>query len=202
MVDFAIETEERKNSGSALTIAGVDEVGRGPWAGPVVAAAVVTGENFDIEGIRDSKKLSPKRRQELAVQIKENSLVGIGQASVQEIDQVNILQATFLAMRRAIADLPTRPSLALVDGNNAPDLDCRVRTVVKGDQVSISIAASSIVAKVFRDDLMTDLARDFSGYGWERNKGYGTREHIQGLERCGVTPHHRRSFAPIHKMLS
>ena len=202
MADFSIENEEREKSGCALIIAGVDEVGRGPWAGPVIAAAVVTGPDFDCTGITDSKKLSPQKRDTLAARIREQAAVGLGQASVEEIDTLNILQATFLAMRRAVDALPVEPDLALVDGNKDPGLACRVRTVVKGDHISTSIAAASIVAKVARDTLMAELANDFAGYGWERNKGYGTREHIDGLATHGVTPHHRRSFAPIHKMLS
>ena len=202
MADFSLEIEERKRAGRPLIIAGVDEVGRGPWAGPVIAAAVVTGPDFNCTGITDSKKLSPQKRETLAERIRQQAAIGLGQASVEEIDALNILQATFLAMRRAVEALPLAPDLALVDGNKDPGLDCRVRTVVKGDHISASIAAASIVAKVERDTLMANLATDFGGYGWERNKGYGTREHIDGLNTHGVTPHHRRSFAPIHKMLS
>ncbi len=202
MADFSLENEERARAGRPLVIAGVDEVGRGPWAGPVIAAAVVPGPDFESAGITDSKKLSPQKRDTLAARIRQQAAVGLGHASVEEIDTLNILKATFLAMRRAVEALPVAPDLALVDGNKDPGLSCRVRTVVKGDHISTSIAAASIVAKVERDTLMAELARDFAGYGWERNKGYGTREHIDGLEAHGVTPHHRRSFAPIHKMLS
>ncbi len=202
MVDFSIEEDERAKAGRKLTIAGVDEVGRGPWAGPVIAAAVVPLEGFDVDGIRDSKKLTAARREELSGRIRQQSHVSLGTATVEEIDTLNILQATFLAMRRAVENLPVHIDLALVDGNKSPELDCRTRTVVKGDSVSASIAAASIVAKVDRDRLMANLAQEFAGYGWETNKGYGTRQHIEGLARLGVTPHHRRSFAPIHKILS
>ncbi len=202
MPDFSIEDFERARAGATLIIAGVDEVGRGPWAGPVVTAAVIPGKNFDCNGIQDSKKLSPQKREDLAERIRQQADVSIGSASVSEIDDLNILQATFLAMRRAVEGLSQSPGLVLVDGNKAPDLPCPVQTVIKGDQISASIAAASIVAKVERDRLMSKLAEDYAGYGWERNKGYGTREHRDGLESHGITPHHRRSFAPIHKMLS
>ena len=201
MADFSLEQEEQARARSNLVIAGVDEVGRGPWAGPVVAAAIIPLDTFDGDGIVDSKKLSAQKRESLAERIKAQAHVSIASASVAEIDDLNILQATFMAMRRAVDGLPAMPDLALVDGNKSPDLPCRVRTVIKGDQISLSIAAASIVAKVERDKLMTDLAGTYGGYGWERNKGYGTPEHRAGLESHGVTPHHRRSFAPIHKML-
>ncbi len=202
MADLSIEQAAQQEAERALRIAGVDEVGRGPWAGPVVAAAVIVGDEFDLEGIHDSKKLSAQKREILAARIRTQAQVSIASASVAEIDERNILQASLLAMRRAVAGLPQPPDLALVDGNKDPKLPCPARMVVKGDQISASIAAASIVAKVARDALMCDLSVDFAGYGWERNKGYGTKEHIAGLQRCGVTPHHRRSFAPIHKMLS
>ncbi len=182
-------------------VAGIDEAGRGPWAGPVVAAAVILDRDHTPTGLDDSKRLSASRRKDLYRVLVSGADVGIGVATVDEIDELNILQATFLAMRRAAEALNPKPELALVDGNAAPGLSCPVRTIVKGDQKCPSIAAASIVAKVTRDRLMTELAREYPNYGWERNKGYGTKDHRQALIRHGVTPHHRRSFKPIHKML-
>ncbi len=182
-------------------VAGIDEAGRGPWAGPVVAAAVILDRDHTPSGLDDSKRLSASRREDLYRALVRGADVGIGVATVDEIDELNILQATFLAMRRAAEAVTAKPELALVDGNAAPGLSCPVRTIVKGDQKCPSIAAASIVAKVTRDRLMTELAREYPNYGWERNKGYGTKDHRQALIRHGVTPHHRRSFKPIHKML-
>ncbi len=182
-------------------IAGIDEVGRGPFAGPVVAAAVVLDPNNIPEGIQDSKKLSLKKREILFDQIMQHAKVGIGSASVTEIDQLNILQATFIAMRRAVGSLPIAPDVALVDGNKDPDLGIKTRTIVKGDSKSLSIAAASIVAKVTRDREMLTLSKTYPHYGWEKNAGYGTAEHRKGLSLFGVTPQHRRSFAPIRKIL-
>ncbi len=192
-------------------VAGVDEAGRGPWAGPVVAAAVVLPADLSADlaaAIDDSKKLSRDRREQVfagltglaAIEIGID--IGVGAADVAEIDRLNILQATMLAMRRAVACLRPAPTAALVDGNRPPGLDCPVRTVVGGDAISLSIAAASIVAKVTRDRRMADLARRHPGYGWERNAGYGTAEHGAALARLGVTPAHRRSFAPIAKLLN
>ena len=183
-------------------IAGVDEVGRGPWAGPVVAAAVV----FDLarvpEGLNDSKKLSKKARASLEHLILDAAQVCVAQASVAEIDQMNILRASHLAMVRALAGLPQPPDFALIDGNQMPrDMPCPGQTVVKGDGRSVSIAAASIVAKIRRDLGMVALAQQHPGYGWETNMGYGAAKHRAGLEKLGVTPHHRRSFKPIHNML-
>ena len=188
-------------------VAGVDEAGRGPLAGPVVAAAVVlpaAGLPAALAGaIDDSKALSAARRAALRPAIAAACAVGIGAASVAEIDALNILQATFLAMRRAIAALPRRPAVVLIDGNRLPPrLPCPGRTVVHGDRLSLSIAAASIVAKVTRDRAMARLAAVHPGYGWERNAGYGTAEHLAALGRLGVTPHHRRSFAPVSQQLS
>lgn len=182
-------------------IAGLDEVGRGPFAGPVVAAAVILDRSNIPDRIRDSKKLSKVRREILFDQILGSADVGIGEASVTEIDDVNILQATFLAMRRALIALKSSPDFALVDGNRDPKLGIPTRLVVKGDSISLSIAAASIVAKVTRDRKMCALADIYPGYGWERNSGYGTAEHRKGLSLLGVTPQHRRSFAPIRKIL-
>lgn len=183
-------------------VAGVDEVGRGPWAGPVTACAVVLDPARIPEGLNDSKKLSEARRDALAVAVLEVAEVSLGLASVEEIDALNIRQATFLAMRRAIEGLATAPTHALIDGNAVPpDLPCPATCVVKGDGRSVSIAAASIVAKVRRDTLMKELAVMHPGYGWETNMGYGTAKHSAGLHHLGVTQHHRRSFAPIHKIL-
>lgn len=183
-------------------VCGIDEVGRGPWAGPVVAAAVILDPAAIPDGIDDSKRVSPERRVELAAALEAHAVVALGIASVAEIEAMNILQASFLAMRRAILGLGTRPALALVDGNKAPPgLPCACRAIVGGDGLALSIAAASIVAKVARDRMMVTLAQQFPGYGWETNMGYGTRAHQQGLARFGVTPHHRRSFQPIHKIL-
>jgi ribonuclease HII len=185
-------------------VAGVDEAGRGPWAGPVVAAAVILerGGVGLLDGIEESKRLTRARRAELFTVLKGSARLGIGAASVPEIDRLNILQATLLAMARAIRALGVTPDLALIDGPHAPDLPCPVRTVVRGDAASLSIAAASIVAKVTRDEVMARLARRHPGFGWERNAGYGTPQHQAALARLGPTPHHRRSFAPIINILS
>ena len=196
MPDFAIEDQYRG------IIAGIDEVGRGPLAGPVVAAAVVLPREDarigDLYGLlNDSKKLSAKKRDMLAERIMACASVGIGAASVREIDQINILQATYVAMRRAVAHLPTCPDQALVDGNRDPGLPCPVQTVVKGDSKSLSIAAASIVAKVVRDRAMSRLALRYPHFGWEGNAGYGVKKHMEGLNTAGPTVHHRRSFKPV-----
>lgn len=194
--DFRFETEA-----PARPVCGVDEVGRGPWAGPVVAAAVILDPQTAPDGLNDSKKLSLKKR-EAFFELLQDAPYGVGVASVEEIDHLNILHATYLAMQRAIAALPAAPGFALIDGNRIPhNLPCPAWAIVKGDARSASIAAASIVAKVTRDRMMADLARDFPGYGWETNVGYGVPAHREGLIRLGVTPHHRRSFKPIHKML-
>ena len=187
-------------------VAGVDEAGRGPWAGPVVAAAVILDESNLPDDlacrIDDSKAVARDERAELFALLPLYALIGVGEASVEEIDALNILRATLLAMRRAVERLPLRPAVALVDGNTRPDLPCAVRTVVAGDSLSLSIAAASIVAKVTRDRRMAELTRTHPGYGWENNAGYGTSEHKQGLVRLGVTPYHRRSFRPISELLA
>lgn len=182
-------------------VAGVDEAGRGPWAGPVVAAAVVLDRSTAPNGLRDSKTLTEKRRRVLAAELWKTARIGVGVASVEEIDQMNILRASLLAMARAVANLSVRPSIALVDGNIKPTLQCRAYTVIGGDGKSMSIAAASIIAKTTRDRMMTELARDYPNYAWGSNKGYAAPVHREALERYGVTPHHRRSFAPIHNML-
>ncbi len=186
-------------------VAGVDEAGRGPWAGPVVAAAVVlNAEDLPPQlraTITDSKLLTAERRAALQPAILACADAALGIASVAEIDSMNILQATLLAMRRAVARLAHAPDLALVDGNRAPQLPCPARTVVGGDSKSLSIAAASIVAKVTRDRLMARLAADYPDYGWERNAGYGTAKHQAALARLGPCVHHRRSFRPIRELL-
>lgn len=203
MPDFSLE----QDLGSPGTIVcGIDEAGRGPWAGPVVAAAVVLDPETLSNDLRhrldDSKALKPAVREELCRLLLDTQRVGIGAASADEIDRINVLAATMRAMQRAVAALGPCPHLALVDGNRAPDLPCRVETVVKGDARSLSIAAASIVAKVTRDRAMAALARRYPEYGWETNAGYGTRAHQSGLVTSGVTPHHRKTFAPILKILS
>ncbi|HEX9701405.1 MAG TPA: ribonuclease HII [Rhodospirillales bacterium] len=203
MPDFA--HEERARRDGYAVVAGVDEAGRGPLAGPVLAGAVIL-EAAALspalrQGLDDSKKLSPAVREELFEALGREAVIGVGQADVDEIDALNILQATMLAMSRAVKGLARRPDMALVDGNREPALDCRVRCVIGGDAKSLSIAAASIVAKVTRDRIMANLARGHPGYGWERNAGYGTAEHLAALRRLGVTPEHRRSYAPIRNML-
>ncbi|MBM3555669.1 MAG: ribonuclease HII [Alphaproteobacteria bacterium] len=183
-------------------VAGLDEVGRGPWAGPVLAAAVILDPDRLPAGLDDSKILSSRVREELAAEIKASARIGIGAASVREIEALNILQATFLAMRRALRRLSFRPALILVDGNRAPDFGIATRTVIGGDGRSLSIAAASIIAKVTRDRLMRRLALRYPAYGWDRNAGYGTLAHRQGLEAVGISPHHRKSYRPIRKFLN
>ena len=193
MPDFRLEAAARREG--ADVIAGVDEAGRGPWAGPVVAAAVVLDPKrltpALASGLDDSKKLARRRRVELFAALRDCA----------EIEARNILVATMEAMRRAVEGLATRPQVALVDGITAPPLSCDVRCVVKGDARSLSIAAASVAAKVTRDGIMAELASAYPGYGWERNAGYGTAEHREALERLGLTPHHRRTFAPIARLL-
>jgi len=181
---------------------GVDEAGRGPWAGPVVAAAVILPKNFITDKINDSKKLSKKNRDILYENITKNADFGLGFATVTEIDKLNILQASLLAMKRAVGNLNKVPVKALIDGNTIPpNLPCVSECIVKGDTKVVSIAAASIIAKVVRDRFMTKLAQLHPGYGWERNFGYGVKEHQEALKTLGVTSEHRRSFKPIHKML-
>lgn len=176
-------------------ICGVDEAGRGPLAGPVCAAAVILPKGLEIPGLNDSKKLTDKRRRELMPIIKEQSLAyGIAFASHEEIDQINILQATFLAMQRALSRLKIRPDLALIDGNRQKDFGINVETVVKGDSRSANIAAASVLAKVTRDDYMEAMAAEYPGYGFEIHKGYGTKAHYEALRNLGPSPIHRMTF--------
>src|ERR1043166_4158023 len=194
--------ESRALKTMAGPICGVDEAGRGPLAGPVVAAAVIFERKRIPKGLNDSKQLSAEDREELYPRILEMALaVGVGEASVDEIDLVNIRQATHLAMARAVRALATAPMFALVDGNDAPALPCRCDTLVDGDAKSVSIAAASIIAKVTRDRMMRALHEQFPGYGWFTNKGYSTEEHILALNRLGPCVHHRRSFAPVYQIL-
>ena len=186
----------------ATCIAGVDEVGRGPLAGPVTAAAVRLLPGLLPPGLADSKALTSKRRDALFDMIMGVAEVSIGHASVEEIDALNILRASHLAMVRALQGLPTPPDYALIDGNLMPrDMPCAGEAIVKGDAQSLSIAAASIVAKVTRDRLMVGLSQQYPGYGWDRNAGYPTKEHQSALLNLGVTPHHRRSFKPVHNIL-
>ena len=182
-------------------IVGVDEAGRGPWAGPVVAAAVIFRTRRGLGGLNDSKKLKPEQREALFDRIRDQAHVGIGIMPVEEIDRINILQATMAAMRIAVEQLAAASVTVLVDGNRCPELPHNAVPVVNGDALCPSIAAASIVAKVTRDRLMTELGEAFPVYGWQNNKGYGTPAHSEAISRFGVTPHHRRSFAPIRSAL-
>ncbi len=198
--DFSFETAAIAQGFSR--IAGVDEVGRGPLAGPVTAAAVVLDPNALPQGLNDSKVLSASRRDALAKVIFDCAEVSIAHASVEEIDELNILYASHLAMERAVAGLPNPPDHVLVDGNKIPKaLPQSAEAVVKGDGRSLSIAAASIIAKITRDRIMWDLAQQYPGYGWEKNSGYPTKCHKAALQNLGVTPHHRRSFKPVHNIL-
>ena len=194
--------EEAAWARGAQCVAGVDEVGRGPWAGPVTVAAVILNPSDIPAGLDDSKALTARRREALFPEIMARARVAIVDVSVAEIDRINILAASLEGMRRAVASLGVPPDHLLVDGNRLPaGLTCTAEAIVKGDARSASIAAASIVAKVWRDRLMVDLAQQHPFYGWEKNAGYGTASHRLGLERHGVSPHHRRSFKPIHNIL-
>ena len=189
------EIEDEAFAEGYTVICGVDEAGRGPLAGPVCAAAVILPRGHQIPGLNDSKKLTDKKRRELFPLIKEQAVAyGIGMASEKEIDEINILQATYLAMERAIAQLEGKADLALIDGNRAKDFGMAVRTVVKGDSLSANIAAASVLAKVTRDDLMVEMAQEFPGYGFEVHKGYGTKAHYEALREKGPCAIHRMTF--------
>ena len=189
------EIENAHYSDTITCICGVDEAGRGPLAGPVCAAAVILPRDLEIPGLTDSKKLTDKKRRELFPIIKEQAIAyGIGFASEQEIDEINILQATFLAMQRAIDQLEGKADLALIDGNRQKDFGLPAVTVVKGDSLSASIAAASVLAKVTRDDLMLEMAETYPEYGFEVHKGYGTKAHYEALRKYGASPIHRQSF--------
>jgi ribonuclease HII len=182
-------------------LAGVDEAGRGPLAGPVIAAAVILDRKRIPKGLNDSKQMRPEAREEAYARIIDMALIGVGEASVDEIDILNIRQATHLAMARAVRALPSAAEIALVDGNDAPALPCPCETLVEGDARSVSIAAASIIAKVTRDRIMRQLHEEFPGYGWNSNKGYSTEAHLSALDRLGPCRHHRRSFAPVYNIL-
>ena len=192
--------------GSLKPVAGFDEAGRGPWAGPVVASAVILPRDAMpvslLTKLDDSKKVRKTARETLFAELRAVAEIGIGIASPAEIDEFNILQASMLAMQRAAEELNIKPASALVDGNHAPDIPYAVKTIVKGDGRSLSIAAASIVAKVTRDRIMADLSKKYPGYGWESNAGYGTKEHYNALLQLGVTPEHRQSFTPIRNLLT
>ncbi|RLA05318.1 MAG: ribonuclease HII, partial [Gammaproteobacteria bacterium] len=181
-------------------IAGVDEVGRGPLAGPVVTAAVILDPDNPIEGLNDSKKLTEKKRESLAIEIRQKALAwSLGRAEVEEIDQINILQATMLAMQRAVAGLSIKPSKVLVDGNRTPDFNIPSEAIIKGDGKIAQISAASIIAKVSRDSEMCEMSDLYPGYGFQRHKGYPTSHHLAAIETLGVCPIHRRSFAPVQR---
>ena len=194
IMDWLLYENEALASGYDI-VCGVDEAGRGPLAGPVYAAAVVLKKWQTIEGVNDSKKLSEKKREELFDKIvSECSAFSVGTASEREIDEINILQATFLAMKRAVDGLSIKPDIALVDGNQTPPLDCAVKTVIKGDAKSESIAAASIIAKVSRDRYMKEMAAKYPEYQFEKHKGYGTKLHYEMIEKYGICEIHRKSF--------
>lgn len=196
-----LELEQAELALSPGAIAGVDEAGRGPWAGPVVAAAVVLDLDCLPVGIADSKVLQAQERDAAFASIQKCARVGVGVGDVGQIDRDNILNATMWAMAKAVAQLGEMPRLVLVDGNRRPPVSCEARTIVKGDAKCLSIAAASIVAKVTRDRLMTELAEVYPGYGFERHKGYGTPQHREALQRLGATAIHRRSFRPVQLAL-
>jgi ribonuclease HII len=198
--DDAIETAAR--AAGFARIAGVDEAGRGPLAGPVTAAAVILDPGRIPQGLNDSKQLSERQRDRLCAELYDVALVSVAHASVAEIDSLNILRASHLAMVRAINGLSSTPDLVLIDGNMIPrDLALPARAIIRGDTLSLSIAAASIVAKVCRDKVMVDLAQQHPGYGWDHNAGYPTKSHKVAMKFLGVTPHHRRSFKPVHNIL-
>ena len=185
-----------------IIIAGVDEVGRGCLAGPVVSAAVILKKSINAKILKDSKKITFKKREEISEHIKLNSCYAIGVASVDEILNLNILQASLLSMKRAVDKLSVRPEIVLIDGNFAPKGLKNYKTIINGDEKVKVISAASIIAKVYRDKLMIKLSEKFRNYAWESNFGYGTKAHFEGLKKFGITNHHRKSFKPIHKILS
>jgi len=184
-------------------IAGVDEVGRGSLIGPVYAAAVILNKNINREKLKDSKKLSKKNREILYNYIKKNCIFAIGSASKKEIEKINILNASLLAMKRAVKKLKKKPNLVLIDGNNIPKINYyKIKNIIKGDQKIPEISAASIIAKVSRDRLITKLSKKFNRYYWDRNAGYGTKNHLSAIKKFGITKHHRKTFQPIHNILS
>lgn len=199
-----LDLEHQFRDAGHAVIAGIDEAGRGPLAGPVVAAAVILPDDFQHEVLTDSKLLSAPRRERLFAEITSHSEITWALSAVdsEEIDRINILQATYLAMRQALQELPVRPDGALIDGKPLPDFPIPHRGIVKGDSLSLSIAAASIIAKVTRDRLMEEFSRRYPAYGFEKHKGYGTRQHLQLLKENGPCPIHRRSFAPVAQLSS
>ena len=182
-------------------IAGVDEVGRGSLIGPVYAAAVILNKSVNKKILKDSKSLTKTKREILSKYIKENSIWAIGKASVKEIEKINVLQASLLAMKRAIKKLKKKPSLVLIDGNKLPEIkNYNLRSIVKGDQKIPSISAASIIAKVTRDKVITTLGKKFKGYYWDQNYGYGTKQHLRAIKTLGITNQHRKTFSPINKI--
>ncbi len=182
-------------------IAGVDEVGRGSLIGPVFAAAVILKRSIDKKVLKDSKSLTKSRREYLSNYVKKNSIWAIGQASVKEIEEINILQASLLAMKRAIIKLKKKPNLVLIDGNKLPKIkNLKLRSIIKGDQKIASISAASIIAKVSRDKMISNLGKKFKGYSWDQNYGYATKKHLSAIKSHGITIHHRKTFSPINKI--
>ena len=182
-------------------IAGVDEVGRGSLIGPVYAAAVILNKSINKKLLKDSKSLTKTKREILSKYIKKNSIWAIGKSSVKEIEKINILQASLLAMKRAIKKLKKKPTLVLIDGNKLPEIkNYNLRSIIKGDQKIPSISAASIIAKVTRDKLISKLGKKFKGYYWSQNFGYGTKQHLKAIKKLGVTAHHRKTFSPINKL--
>ena len=182
-------------------IAGVDEVGRGSLIGPVYAAAVILNKNIDKKLLKDSKTISKVKRELLSNYIKKNSIWVIGKASVKEIDKINILQASLLAMKRAVQKLKKKPAIVLIDGNKVPEIKSyKLKSIIKGDQKIPSISAASIIAKVTRDKMITGLGKKFKGYYLDKNFGYGTKQHLRAIKNLGITPHHRKTFSPINKI--
>ena len=182
-------------------IVGVDEVGRGSLIGPVYAAAVILKKSINKKLLKDSKSLSKSKREILSNYIKQNSIWTVGKASVKEIDRINILQASLLAMKRAIKKIKKKPDIILIDGNQLPEIkNYKLKSIVKGDQKIPSISAASIIAKVTRDKMITNLGKKFKGYNWDKNFGYGTKQHLKAIENLGITSHHRKTFSPINKL--
>ncbi|MEC7830309.1 MAG: ribonuclease HII [Pseudomonadota bacterium] len=200
MPDLSIE--KNKNNLNYKLIAGVDEAGRGPWAGPVYSAAVILDISKIPADINDSKKMSEKKRDEIYSRIVSEHHYSIGVADVNEIDELNILQASLLSMKRAITNLHLNPDFVLIDGVHRPNLDIDSENIIKGDSKSLSIAAASIIAKVERDRFMKKIDEEYPCYNWKKNKGYGTKEHQNALNIHGISKHHRKSFSPIRKILS